>query len=316
MNAITQQKLIAVSFSCLIGWAFTFLATNVFRDYATGLFIWLPIVMGITSTILFGYKYPDKKKTMRNLSFLALLIYCIGILALAIDGFVCLLMAAPLGFVLVYIGYLVGYHFFLKSKIKSNTSATIIILILSVPALMAFESIITVKNDIRSITTKIEIDAPPEIVWKNVIEFPELNEPTELIFKTGIAYPISANISGHGVGAIRNCNFSTGSFVEPITVWDEANLLRFDVIKQPEPMKEVSFYTNIHPPHLNGFWVSEQGQFKLTKLPNGHTLLEGTTWYKNKIKPEFYWAFWSDYIVHKIHERVLSHIKTQSEIKR
>lgn len=56
-----------------------------------------------------------------------------------------------------------------------------------------------------------------------------------------------------------------------------------------------------------------QGQFKLTQLANGHTFLEGTTWYINKINPHIYWTVWSDYIVHKIHKRVLEHIKTQAE---
>jgi hypothetical protein len=41
---------------------------------------------------------------------------------------------------------------------------------------------------------------------------------------------------------------------------------------------------------------------------------EGTTWYVNKIKPGLYWTLWSDNIVHKIHNRVLEHIKTQSEL--
>jgi hypothetical protein len=33
----------------------------------------------------------------------------------------------------------------------------------------------------------------------------------------------------------------------------------------------------------------------------------------NKIKPGFYWEIWSDYIVHKIHKRVLEHIRQQAE---
>ncbi|NBP97360.1 MAG: hypothetical protein EBU25_05975 [Burkholderiaceae bacterium] len=38
-------------------------------------------------------------------------------------------------------------------------------------------------------------------------------------------------IVGKGVGSVRHCNFTTGSFVEPITVWDEAKLLKFDVVE-------------------------------------------------------------------------------------
>lgn len=180
---------------------------------------------------------------------------------------------------------------------------------------MAFENGINKPDDLRSVKTSIEIDTPPEVVWKNVIAFPQLKEPTEFIFKTGIAYPTNATINGQGPGAIRHCNFSTGSFVEPITTWDEPRLLKFSVDEQPEPLKEISFY-DIHPNHLHGYWVSKQGQFKLIALPNGHTLLEGTTWYVNKITPNFYWTLWSDFIVHKIHKRVLEHIKTQAELCR
>jgi hypothetical protein len=177
---------------------------------------------------------------------------------------------------------------------------------------MSFEKSTKNKEEIRTVVTSIEINASPEHVWENVIAFPQLAEPAELIFKTGIAYPINATINGQGVGSVRHCNFSTGSFIEPITVWDKPRLLKFSVVDQPEPMKELSLY-DIHPNHLHEYWVSKEGQFKLTPLPNGHTLLEGTTWYVNKIKPAFYWTLWSDYIVHKIHQRVLEHIKKVTE---
>jgi hypothetical protein len=167
---------------------------------------------------------------------------------------------------------------------------------------------------LSSVTTSIEINADPNRVWKNIVEFPQLDEPNEFIFKTGIAYPINASIEGTGVGAIRHCNFSTGSFVEPITIWDEPNLLKFDVLQQPTPMKELSIW-DINAPHLHDYFVSKQGQFKLTQLANGNTLVEGTTWYYNDIKPAFYWQIWSDPIIHKIHNRVLEHIKINSELE-
>ena len=175
---------------------------------------------------------------------------------------------------------------------------------------MAFENTQGDDEQLRSVTTSIEIDAPASVVWKNVIAFAQLDEPDEWIFKTGIAYPINATIEGEGVGAVRHCNFTTGPFVEPITVWDEPKLLRFSVTSQPPPMKELSPY-ELHPPHLDGFWLSKEGQFKLIELENGKTRLEGTTWYVNKIEPDFYWTLWSDYIVHKIHKRVLRHIRNQ-----
>lgn len=305
-----QRAIIAIGLTALLGWVFAFLATNIFRDYAFGLFIWLPFVLGATSTLLYGHNNTAVRSKLFNVSLLTLLVFCLGLLVFAWEGLICLMMALPIGLFFTWFGHWVSYKI-IKSKI-GNTTTTIVLLFLSGPSLMAFENTKQSKEDIRFVTTNIEINASPEDVWKNVVAFPQLKDPTEFIFKTGIAYPINATIKGQGVGAVRHCNFSTGSFVEPISVWDEPRLLKFSVDEQPEPMKELSFY-NIHPNHLHGYWVSKQGQFKLTRLANGHTLLEGTTWYVNKIKPGFYWTMWSDYIVHKIHTRVLEHIKTQTE---
>jgi hypothetical protein len=307
---INRRAVIAIGLTSLLCWAFAFLATNVFRDYALGLFIWLPFVLGATATLLYGYNNPTVRQKQFAISLWTLLVFCLGLLMFAWEGIICMIMALPIGLVFTCMGHLVGYEI-LKGK-KTNTSTTIILLFISVPCLMGFENVKHQKDNIRFVTTSVEISATPEEVWKNVIAFPQLERPTEFVFKTGIGYPINATIRGQGVGAIRHCNFSTGTFVEPITVWNEPRILKFSVATQPETMKELSFY-DIHPSHLHGYWVSKQGQFKLTQLANGHTLLQGTTWYKNRIKPDFYWTFWSDYIVHKIHQRVLKHIKTQAE---
>jgi len=310
-NSIPREYL-ATGITCIFAWIFAYLATNVFRDYALGLFIWLPLVMGASSTILFAYKNSATKRACRNITLLTMLVFCGGLLAFALEGIICIIMAAPIGLFFNWIGFLIGWEIVTR-KLAGNPPTTLILLILSVPALMGFEYAASGNDDpVKPIVTTIEINAPAETVWKNVVEFPQLDEPTEFIFKTGIAFPINAKIEGKGVGAIRHCNFSTGSFVEPITVWDEPRLLSFDVVDQPEPMTELSPY-DLHPNHLHGYFVSKHGQFKLIPLPNGHTLLEGTTWYYNKIKPTFYWTLWSDFIVHKIHERVLRHIKVEAE---
>jgi hypothetical protein len=307
----SKQKLLSIILPCLFGWVSTYLAINIFKDYGFGLFFWLPLVLGATSTLILGYRNSVTRHQLRNNAYLTLLIFCFGLITFAWEGMICLIMAAPIGIALTYCGFLIGFHFS-KSKLKSQSPTAIILILLSSPILMAFEDRLKETDHLRSVTTTIEINATPEMVWKNVVSFPQLKAPTEFVFKTGIAYPINATIKGNGVGAVRHCNFSTGSYVEPITVWNEPHLLQFSVNEQPEPMKEISFY-DIHPNHLQGYWVSKQGQFKLTALPNGHTLLEGTTWYVNKIKPAFYWSLWSDYIVHKIHNRVLEHIKMEAE---
>jgi hypothetical protein len=308
----SHRKWIAIGLTCILCWFFAYLGMNVFRDYALGLFVWLPLVLGTTSTLLYGYKHESRKRKLFSVSFTTLFVFCLGLLAFAWEGIICLAMAFPIGLLFTYIGHWIGHQ--VLNTNSGNGRGISAILFLSVPLFMSFENASEDKEQLRSVTTYIEINASEEEVWENVISFPQLNEPTEFIFKTGIAYPTNATIIGQGVGATRHCNFSTGSFIEPITVWNEPKLLKFSVSQQPVPMKEISFY-DIEPNHLHGYWVSKEGQFKLTKLSNGNVLLEGTTWYFNKIKPGFYWTIWSDYIVHKIHERVLDHIKKQAEAK-
>jgi hypothetical protein len=164
------------------------------------------------------------------------------------------------------------------------------------------------------VTTSITIDAPVSAVWKNVITFPALAPPTEAIFHTGIAYPTSATIVGSGPGAVRYCHFTTGDFVEPITTWDENRLLVFSVTAQPEAMREMSPW-KVMPAHIeHNYFRSQHGQFRLEAIDANHTLLEGTTWYQDYFWPQSYWNVISDQIVHRIHMRVLKHVKQQAEM--
>ena len=309
-KSASRRALISVIITTLLGCVVSYLSMNAVRSYGSALFIYLPFAMGALFTLMYGWNNPTGFSRILELSILSLAILFFGLMILAWEGAICLIMAAPISLLANILGCLLAYQFIKKKPLDKKS--TYLLILLPLPVLMSFEGLHKPADRIRSVTTSIQIAANPETVWKNVIAFSPLEEPTELIFKAGIAYPIDATIEGTGVGAIRYCNFSTGSFVEPITVWDEPRLLKFSVTEQPEPMKELSPY-NIHPNHLNGYWVSKEGQFKLTLLSNGNTLLEGTTWYVNKIKPGFYWTLWSDFIVHKIHGRVLEHIKRESE---
>ena len=89
--------------------------------------------------------------------------------------------------------------------------------------------------------------------------------------------------------------------------------LAFDVTAQPPTMYEWSPYQNIHPPHLDGALRSHRGEFRLIALSGQRTRLEGRTWYEFEVYPQAYWTLWSDTLIHRIHERVLRHIKQLSE---
>jgi uncharacterized membrane protein YhaH (DUF805 family) len=234
---------------------------------------------------------------------------CAGLLLFALEGVICILMAFPVVFAAIFIGALVGR---MMAGLSTTKGPAPLCLLLALPLSTWVEQNVE-ATPAREVASAIEIDAPIEVVWEHVVAFSELPEPEGWLFDTGIAYPMRARIEGRGVGAVRYCEFSTGAFVEPITVWDEPHRLGFDVIEQPVPMEEWSFYDDVKPPHLTTTFRSVRGEFRLTELPGGRTLLEGSTWYELDMAPEVYWRLWADEIIHRIHGRVLRHVKALSE---
>jgi hypothetical protein len=166
---------------------------------------------------------------------------------------------------------------------------------------------------LREVRTVVEVDAPPSEVWRHVIAFSPLPAPTELIFRIGIAYPVAARIDGTGVGAVRHCEFSTGAFVEPIRAWEPGRRLAFDVSASPPPLRELSLYSRVTVPHLDGYFAARRGEFRLFPLSDGRTRLEGSTWYDLRLQPTAYWSVVAEFLVHRIHYRVLRHVRAQSE---
>ncbi|MGZ3694397.1 MAG: DUF805 domain-containing protein [Bdellovibrionota bacterium] len=279
-------------------------------QYGTGLFVGAPLLAGLTG----GYVMNRKKQysceqTLWTMLFAIL--FAAGIfLLVAWEGAICLLMAAPIVLGLAMPASLFGR--FLANRRKHGL-LSLSPALLMIPGFFGYD-LLSHERPLYEVYSSVEIAASPEKIWPIVIAFPELAPPTEAIFKAGIAYPIRAHIDGTGVGAVRYCEFSTGPFVEPITAWEPGERLAFSVSSNPKPMTELNpFWKEVDAPHLHGFMESEKGEFRFVKLSDGKTRLEGRTWYRQGIFPQVYWSRFSNEIIHRIHLRVLSHIKALAE---
>src|SRR5258708_4601689 len=303
----------SIGMTIAIGSMFTVLGAEVLRSYGWGLFVALPFCLGLFSVLVYSYHEPRSFGSCMSVALGPIALLGAVLILVMIEGLICILMAAPFALGLAALGGMLGYAIQAGYWLNKGTPAMLSIVLLFTPAFQGVESWAKPQAETFEVRTAIEVNAPPEKVWDQVVAFAEIPLPTELLFRAGIAYPIRAEISGHGVGAVRHCIFSTGPFVEPIEVWDEPRLLKFGVTANPAPLNELSPYGNIQPSHLHGYFVSEKGQFSLTTLPGGRTRLEGTTWYQHTMWPAAYWQLGSDYIIHKIHLRVLEHIRVAVE---
>ncbi|GHC58186.1 hypothetical protein [Ulvibacter litoralis] len=78
-------------------------------------------------------------------------------------------------------------------------------------------------------------------------------------------------------------------------------------------MIENNPFWEIHPMHLNGYFVSVRGDVKLTELSENKTKVENITWYRIHITPMFYWKFWGNTIVKRFQDSYLKSLKITSE---
>ena len=305
------SALLAVAVSASLGCGFVALAVFGLGHYFSGLFVGAPFGLGFIAALLHNARRSRTLGQSIGVALLAMLVIAIALLAIAIEGAVCLLMAAPLAVCLAVAGAVVAHA--LLGSMRRHQIGVLMSVTALLPLLLLVEKQASLPPPIFAVTSEIVVAAPPDKVWPHVIGFAQIAPPNELIFRAGVAYPVRAVIDGRGVGAIRHCIFSTGEFVEPITVWQEPAHLAFDVAAQPDPLQELSPYRALHTAHLSGYFKSVRGEFRLRALGADRTLLQGTTWYSDRVEPQIYWRLWSDFLIHRIHQRVLDHIRRETE---
>jgi hypothetical protein len=308
---ITARVWFAIWVPALIGVTFGALAVLAAEKYGLALFLALPAAIAYLATWWSGLHTKRTFAQSYGISVLSILATGVLVLLFAIDGIICLLMAFPLAVLIASIGVALA-RMTLKYREQKISRHSPLIIIALMPCLVGFEYAVDAKPPLRQIVSQVLIPhTTKERVWDSVVAFSEIKEPPTGLFRLGIAYPKVATIEGTGVGAIRYCTFSTGSFVEPITEWKPGERLAFTVKESPPPMEEFSLYEHVEPAHLHGYMASERGQFQLIPKANG-ILLEGTTWYRHDMWPQWYWGPITDVIIHQIHERVLGHIRKEA----
>ena len=335
-----RAALLGVLSSALLGLGMVYFSVVLLKDYGGTLFAATPAMLGAVSSGIFNEGQRKSLWATLGVAVLSVMIAGGAILLFAFEGIICLSMAAPLAMIMAMVGAIIIWLFapIAWGRRAQPVSMGLLPVVMLLPVGATVEALhvrwspeegvrksyvmgdVALRDErLRVVETSLVIAASPHEVWPHVVGFSDLPPPSDWFFEAGISYPMRARIEGEGVGAVRYCEFSTGSFVEPITVWSPPGKagtngrLAFDVIAQPPPMHELSPYQSIHPPHLDRFLRSRRGEFRLIDLGNGHTQLEGRTWYAIDIYPSMYWGIWSDALIHAIHERVLNHIQQLAE---
>lgn len=311
LAAALSSLLVGVVYAVLV----TAFAVYLLGDYGVWVFFGAPLVSGVTSGYLLNRKVPSTISGTLLHATLAVFVLTGMLLAIGWEGAICLAMALPILLFATCAGAVLGREIARSRLNQTNSNERALVgALLVVPVLGTLDAQLS-EPSISVVETSVMIEATPDEVWQVVLAFPPIDAPEPWYFRLGIASPKSAWIDGEGVGAVRHCVFTTGEFVEPITAWQAPHRLAFDVSDQPEPMFELTPYGEIHPPHLEGALRSVRGEFRIENIAAGKTRLIGRTWYQLDMGPRLYWSVWTDWILHRVHERVLNHIRCVTEAR-
>jgi hypothetical protein len=241
----------------------------------------------------------------------ALLLGALALVLVALEGIVCLILAAPLAIAIAVVGGFLGRAIAVHAGHPPRHALGGLALL---PLVFAAETMLPPAVTFESRST-IRIAAPPEAVWPMLLYTDLSQEPVGLPFRLGVAYPLHGETLGEGVGALRRGAFSTGIVREQVTQWMPNRKLAFVMLDELPAMRELSPYAHVHAPHVIGYFRILETVFELAPMPDGGTELIERTSHELRLEPVLYWLPLARWMVHENNARVLAHIRRQAEIR-
>lgn len=216
------------------------------------------------------------------------------LLAGALEGLVCVIMALPIFFIMGVLGY-AARNQFLKMKAKDSNRlmvslAPLVILLVLDP----IEQMILPEPEVITIENSILLNYPADLVFDEVKQMDKLDADKPIGLMLGLPSPYKCVLEADTIGAKRNCLFSNGKIVAEITKYEKGKVLEMDVVD----------YT------LTGRdWFEFVDATYTFKEVGGQTRITRTSSYKSILNPRFYWQPLESWGIDQEHEFVLNSLK-------
>ncbi len=224
---------------------------------------------------------------------------------------ICVAMAAPVFMVFSALGSALTLA---SIRLLRSRRATTLVIALPLLVLPAELRMAYAPHD-GSVTTVIDIAAPPEVVWGQTAEIRDVR-PEELSWTfshgvLGVPQPVDARLNGEGVGAVRQLRWTRGvHFQEIVTAWEKNRLLAWNFRFAPD---SVPAAVEAHISVDSRYLTIANGEYRLDPLPGGHTRLTLTTRYRIATPIDAYCDLWGRVFLNDFHGVVLRVIRARAE---
>lgn len=238
------------------------------------LFMLVPIATGFATALV------ARQRNVIIASLILGLLFCTAILLLTgFEGFVCVLMSAPLIAFGLAFGGLFGWmvRVLVIDKSKSSKSLTLLMLLVTPMFLMGAnrtEESVGRSPRTQTVSDTLLVDSSPESAWNELKSMESITASKTFLMKIGLPVPVSCRTEGEGVGGKRTCYFEHGYIEERITEWNFPHSMKFDIVASEVPGRP---------------WLSFKDASYEIKRADNHTAITRTTTIVSRLSPAWYW---------------------------
>ncbi len=238
------------------------------------LFLLLPFATGCATALVV------RGKTIVTASLVIGLIFCSAILlTTGKEGWVCVLMSAPLIAIGMTLGALFGAFIRRRVSDKSSRPRLVNLLLLLVLPLFLMGANKIEEPSRRtpraeSFTDVLVLNATPDQAWNAIKSMDRVNAHKGFLMTIGLPVPVSCSVDKEAVGGTRTCYFESGYIRERITEWDPPRSMKLEIVAWDVPGRP---------------WLEFKDASYEFHQENGQTIMTRTTTIVSHLLPAWYW---------------------------
>jgi hypothetical protein len=278
------------------------------------------IVMPVSLGALTAYLMPPPTRrsfgSNWGAAFTTITFFMVVTAILALEVFICILMAAPL----LYFGAWVGSTLMTwwlratdRGSMGNKTKHYALLVMLAAPYFIApVEHMVQPQDSIRTVESRITIKANAETVWQHVTRVaPISREEHGITWSTlfGIPRPVEATLSFDGVGGVRGASYDDGlRFMEEVYEWNPPHSFSFTIKVDPTGHTSAPFGA------IGGAYYNViDAQYILEPQANGSVLVRLISHERVTTRFNGYATLWTDFLMNDLQDGILRVIRARAE---
>jgi hypothetical protein len=242
----------------------------------------------------------------------AAMMVLITVLAIGVEGLICVVMMTPVFLVMALLGGALAWTVRYVRNRRLRSTALLTVLLLPYLAGPLEQRIPQVRSH-RVVENRIRIRADEAAVWGQIIRVPAIRPEeyrTSFIHRIGFPRPIEATLSHEGVGGVRQASFERGVlFRETVTEWLPRRRLSFTIAVDSIPTRTLDQHVTVGGEYFDVL----DGTYEIVPVAPGQVELR--LWSTHRLSTHFnpYSALWTDFVMRQIQGNILEVVRARAE---